>query len=155
MNTMGMNSRTVALLQKFTYKGFCRKTFLKRLSLLLEFPSIDLIREINKIKKVINIDLNAMKKELHETLKPIKKPIFHDDMKRKKISIIKDQSLIEIKKKIILWYITEIVNLRLSHHKKLDEIEEYYVKFADMMKRVLEISNKYLKISDVVEDDVV
>ncbi len=145
INTSNMTPKTKQLLDKFHYVGFCKKVFLKRLVYLLDFPSVELIKEINKLtNNSINIDLSSMKKEIQSKLVKIDKPKYHDDMKRDVIGV-KNNSFVEFKKKIIQWYITKIFELRSKYYKVMDETERYYIQYTNVMKGILDILLKYLK----------
>lgn len=133
--------KLVKAINQFEYVGFCPKRPFERLMSLLKFP-------VDEFQEVISL--------LSDDFHPVNmKNLFRDITKN--LSYIAKPTIKEIKERDTLpkglnhrdkicWYVKAILDLRKSLLPEGKKIEQYYMKFAHILTKILSIVKKYIHL---------
>lgn len=131
----------VEKVKQFEYVGFCPKKPLDRLMSLLKFP----VNNFHEVLLLLSddfhpVDMKKLFNDIRMHLVSVEKPVIKEIKERSQLP--KNLSHHEQ----ICWYVKAILDLRKSLLSEGQKIERYYMKFAHILSRILDIVKKYIVV---------
>lgn len=133
--------KLVKAIGQFEYVGFCPKRPFERLMSLLKFP----VDEFQEVISLLSDDFHPVNmknlfRDITKNLSYIAKPTIKEIKERDKLPKGLNH------RETICWYVKAILDLRKSLLPEGKKIEQYYMKFAHILTKILDIVKKYIHL---------
>jgi len=138
LDAEGLDESKVLKLKNFKYLGFCTKQPHKRLIALLNFPLDEIV---SLIKQMDDTKIFPSYKKIYSHITKILEEVKHPEVEDKYIR--KTEPNIS-GKELVLWYVTEILELRKSLKHEGESYNKYYIECAKNIEAVTKIIKKDL-----------